>query len=126
VTICTIREVRLTPTRSYSARSVPKLTDPRRKPVFPDLGTPRLDDREDEPAIVGLPAVVVVVVLLLVLVRRRNDNPSSFVLPVLGRGRKSMIANSTVIDGYFIVHWIITSALMLALFFGIRYALREQ
>ena len=45
---------------------------------------------------------------------------------MLGRGREGMIANSTVIDGNFIVHWIITSALMLAIFFGIRYALREQ
>ena len=37
-----------------------------------------------------------------------------------------MIANSTVIDGNFIVHWILTSALMLAIFFGVGFALREQ
>ena len=64
--------------------------------------------------------------VLVAVAVARNENPSAFVLPVLGRGRKSMIANSTVIDGNFIVHWIITSALMLAIFFGIRYALREQ
>jgi hypothetical protein len=37
-----------------------------------------------------------------------------------------MIASSTVIGGSFIVHWIITTALMLAIFFAIRYALREH
>jgi hypothetical protein len=34
-----------------------------------------------------------------------------------------MIAGASVIDGSFIVHWIITTALMLAIFFGIRYAI---
>jgi hypothetical protein len=34
-----------------------------------------------------------------------------------------MIASSAVVDGSFIVHWIITTALMLAIFFGIRHAL---
>jgi hypothetical protein len=37
-----------------------------------------------------------------------------------------MIASSTVIGGSFIVHWIITTALMLGIVFGIRYALREH
>jgi hypothetical protein len=37
-----------------------------------------------------------------------------------------VIAGSTVIDGSFIVHWSITTALMLAIYFGIRYALRED
>jgi hypothetical protein len=37
-----------------------------------------------------------------------------------------VIAGSTVIDGSFIVHWTITTALMLAIYFGIRYALRED
>ena len=37
-----------------------------------------------------------------------------------------MIAGSTVIDGNFIVHWTLTTALMLAIYFGIRYALRED
>jgi hypothetical protein len=34
-----------------------------------------------------------------------------------------MIASSAVIDGSFIVHWVITTALMLAIFLGIRHAL---
>jgi hypothetical protein len=37
-----------------------------------------------------------------------------------------VIAGSTVIDGSFIVHWTITTALMLAIYLGIRYALREE
>jgi hypothetical protein len=36
-----------------------------------------------------------------------------------------VIVGSTVIDGNFIVHWTITTALILAIYFGIRYALRE-
>jgi hypothetical protein len=34
-----------------------------------------------------------------------------------------MIASTPVIDGSFIVHWVITTALMLAIFFGIRHAI---
>jgi hypothetical protein len=37
-----------------------------------------------------------------------------------------VIVGSTVIDGDFIVHWTITTALVLAIYFGIRYALRED
>jgi hypothetical protein len=37
-----------------------------------------------------------------------------------------MIASATVIDVSFFVHWIITTALILVIVFGIRYALREH
>jgi hypothetical protein len=37
-----------------------------------------------------------------------------------------MFASSTVIDGNFIVHWIITTALMLVVYFGVRHALKED
>jgi hypothetical protein len=37
-----------------------------------------------------------------------------------------MLASSAVIDANFIVHWIVTTALMLVVYFGVRHALKED
>jgi hypothetical protein len=38
----------------------------------------------------------------------------------------AVIVGAATINGDFIVHWIITTALMLVIYFAIRYALKED